>query len=93
MTHLYTRICPYPLFEATPPGAASVPPVKTGARVCCFRGCSKCTGSVGISVTVLKHNAKEPVHMATTFVVHHSGARRGEQLSKAGCLAITEHEH
>ena len=36
---LCTRICPYPLFEATPPGAAPGTPVKTGARVRRFRGC------------------------------------------------------
>ena len=34
------RICPYPFFEATPPGAAPGPPVKTGARVRRFRGCN-----------------------------------------------------
>ena len=27
LTPLCTRICPYPLFEATPPGAAPGPPV------------------------------------------------------------------
>jgi len=31
---------PYPFFEVTPPGAAPGPPVKTGARVCRFRGCN-----------------------------------------------------
>ena len=39
MTPLCTRICPYPLFEATPPGAAPGPPVKTEARVRRLRGC------------------------------------------------------
>jgi len=29
---LGTRICPYPFFEATPPGTAPGLPVKTGAR-------------------------------------------------------------
>ena len=37
-----TRMCPHPFFEATPPGAAPGPPVKTGARVRHFRGCKKC---------------------------------------------------
>jgi len=32
---------PYPFFEATPPGAAPGPPVKTGARVRRLRGCNK----------------------------------------------------
>ena len=32
--------CPYSLVEATPPGAAPGPPVKTGARVRRFRGCN-----------------------------------------------------
>ena len=41
MTPLCTRICPYSFFEATPPGAAPGPPVKTGARVRRFRGCKK----------------------------------------------------
>ena len=36
---LCTRICPYPFFEVTPPGAAPGPPVKTGARVRRFRVC------------------------------------------------------
>jgi len=40
MTPLCTRICPFPFFEATPPGAALGPPVKTGARVRRFRGCN-----------------------------------------------------
>jgi len=40
---LCTRICPYPFFEATPPGAAPGPPVKTGARVRHFRGCKNPT--------------------------------------------------
>jgi len=31
---------PHPSFEATPPGAAPGPPVKTGARVRHFRGCN-----------------------------------------------------
>ena len=31
----------HPFFEATPPGAAPGPPVKTGARVRHFRGCNK----------------------------------------------------
>ena len=41
VTPLCTRICPYPFFEAIPPGAAPGPPVKTGARVRRFRGCNK----------------------------------------------------
>ena len=36
---LGTRMCPCPFFEATPPGAAPGPPIKTGARVRRFRGC------------------------------------------------------
>ena len=31
----------HPFFEATPPGAAPGPPVKTGARVRHFRGCNQ----------------------------------------------------
>jgi len=38
---LCTRICPYPFFEVTPPGAAPGPPVKTGARVRRFWGCNQ----------------------------------------------------
>ena len=38
---LCTHMCPYPFFEATPPGAAPGPPVKTGARVRRFRGYNK----------------------------------------------------
>jgi len=35
-------VCPIlTFFEVTPPGAAPGPPVKTGARVRCFRGCNK----------------------------------------------------
>ena len=37
---LCTRICPYPFFEVTSPGATPGPPVKTGARVRRFRGCN-----------------------------------------------------
>jgi len=34
-------MCPYPFFEATPPGAAPGPPnIKTGARVRLFWGCN-----------------------------------------------------
>ena len=40
MTPLCARICPCPFFEATTPGAAPGPPVKTGARVRRFRGCN-----------------------------------------------------
>ena len=40
MTPLRTRMCPYPFFEDTPPGAAPGPPVKTGAGVRRFRGCN-----------------------------------------------------
>jgi len=40
MTPLCTRMCPYLFFEATPPGAAPGPPVKTAARVRRFRGCN-----------------------------------------------------
>ena len=36
-----TRMYTHPFFEATPPGAAPGPPVKTGARVRHFRGCKK----------------------------------------------------
>ena len=35
------RICPYPFFKATPPGAAPGPPIKTGANVRRFRGCNQ----------------------------------------------------
>ena len=35
-----TRMNPHPFFEATSPGAAPGPPVKTGARVRHFRGCN-----------------------------------------------------
>ena len=41
MTPLCKRISPYPFFEATTPGAAPGPPVKTGARVRRFRECNK----------------------------------------------------
>ena len=40
------RICPYPFFEATPPGAAPGSPVKTGARVRRFRGCNQHRGAL-----------------------------------------------
>ena len=36
-----TRMYTHPFFEATTPGAAPGPPVKTGARVRHFRGCKK----------------------------------------------------
>ena len=41
MTPLCTRMYTHPFFEATPPGAAPGPPVKTGARVRHFRGCNQ----------------------------------------------------
>jgi len=40
MTPLCTRMCPYPFFEVTTPGAAPGPPVKTGARVRRIHGCN-----------------------------------------------------
>ena len=40
ITPLCTHVCPCPFFEATAPCAAPAPPVKTGARVRRFRGCS-----------------------------------------------------
>ena len=40
MTPLCVCICLYPFFEATPPGDAPGPPVKTGANVRRFRGCN-----------------------------------------------------
>ena len=40
-SHYYVpRRSARPFFEATPPGAESGPPVKTGARVRRFRGCN-----------------------------------------------------
>ena len=41
MTPSVRAYAPYPSFEATPPGAAPGPPLKTGARVSRFRGCNK----------------------------------------------------
>ena len=41
MAPFCARMCPCQFFEATPPGAAPGPPVKTGARVRRFRGCNK----------------------------------------------------
>jgi len=40
---LCKSICPFPFFEATPPGAAPGPLVKTGARLRRFRGCKEHT--------------------------------------------------
>ena len=40
MAPLCARICPYPFFEATAPGAAPGPPVKTGPRLRRFQGCN-----------------------------------------------------
>jgi len=48
---LCTHICPCPFFEATPPGAASGPPVKTGARVRRFRGCKKTSTGGSVLLT------------------------------------------
>ena len=64
MTSLCTRICPCPFFEATPPGAAPVPPVETAARVRRFRGCNKAehdsklsVQSVNFSLTLIRKKA------------------------------------
>ena len=54
MTPLCTRICPYPFFEVTPPGAAPGPPVKTGARVRRFRGCKYVLDAQSAAALTLK---------------------------------------
>jgi len=47
---LCTCICPYPLFEATPPGAAPGPPVKTGALGRRFWGCNKTDAGIPVII-------------------------------------------
>jgi len=70
---LCTRICPYPFFEATPPGAAPGPPVKTGARVRRFRGCKldrrpTRTPAMGVLITLVRGaHCRFFVHSRTPF--------------------------
>ena len=65
-------MCPHPFFEAKPLGAAPGPPVKTGARVRLFRGCSKMAGGfgrkLGIGVKVLVAAHYVPSHYYFAFV-------------------------